>query len=69
MTHLARKGALAAAVCMGALLGAGSSGYSQIIRYDQCYYRPGIDPENWCAACADSCLGEGYRCCKIVTQT
>lgn len=68
MTHLARKAALVLVVFMGAFLGSGAIGYSQQAS-QQCYYRIGIDPANSCTGCADTCLGDGYKCCKIVVES
>jgi hypothetical protein len=61
-----RKAFTVGAVLVGAMLGSTSVGFSVEEGKQQCYYRAGIDPENACTGCADSCLGAGYRCCTII---
>lgn len=62
-----RKAFTIGAVLLGAMLGNASIGFSVDAEgKQQCYYRVGIDPENSCTGCADSCLGTGYRCCTII---
>jgi hypothetical protein len=68
MMNFARKAALGLAVFMGALVGADSTAYSQETN-QQCYRRPGFDPPDACSVCGDTCLGAGYRCCRIVIIT
>lgn len=34
----------------------------------QCYYDAGIDPENSCTTCSQTCLGDAYQCCDIVVD-
>jgi hypothetical protein len=33
---------------------------------NQCYHQSG-EPNGTCSICGDTCLGTGYKCCKIVT--
>jgi hypothetical protein len=62
-----RKAFTVGAVLLGAMLGSTSVGFSVISAGNQqCYYRIGIDPENSCTRCSDSCLGAGYQCCTII---
>jgi hypothetical protein len=41
------------------------SGSTQSIQ--QCYHRVILDPDGACTTCSNACLGEGYKCCIIVS--
>jgi hypothetical protein len=55
------------ALLLGALQGSTSLGFGESGN-QQCYYRPGIDADNSCSTCGDTCLGAGYRCCTIIAD-
>lgn len=61
-----KKRAIAAlvAAAAGGLLGGATAGLGNGPA-QQCYYRPLLDPPTACTGCADTCMGEGYRCCSI----
>jgi hypothetical protein len=62
-----RKAFTVGALLLGAMLGNTSMGFSVNPEgTQQCYYRPGIDPDNSCTGCGNACLGAGYRCCTIL---
>lgn len=64
-----RSIAVALALVAGGILG-GATGMmaSMDSGSQQCYYRVGVDPENSCSTCSDSCLGDGYKCCTITVE-
>jgi|1186.fasta_scaffold396405_2 hypothetical protein len=58
--------AVIAAVC-GTLASGGEAGSGQAILVQQCYRYRDLDPIDACSICMSRCLGEGYKCCIIVS--
>ena len=53
---------------VGATLGFGAEmGSGQTLRTQQCYHLQDIDPPDACSICMNRCLGDGYKCCLILT--
>jgi hypothetical protein len=43
------------------------AGSGQIPQIRQCYRIQDVDPIDACSICMNRCLGDGYKCCIIVS--
>lgn len=52
----------------GGMLGFGvEAGSGQMPPIQQCYRIQDVDPIDACSICMNRCLGDGYKCCIIVS--
>ena len=64
----ARSKLVTALAVVGGILGFGvEAGSGQIPQIRQCYRFQDLDPIDACSICMGRCLGEGYKCCIIVS--
>jgi hypothetical protein len=55
------------AIAAGLLGWRADTGSSQLPQVQQCYRYRDLDPIDACSICMSRCLGDGYKCCIIIT--